>query len=607
MKRVLSLLLFTFGLLVLQQTGAQAADFTVNNNGDATDANTADGVCATAGGVCTLRAAIVQAEALSGKDTVSIPAMTITLNALIAVSKSTDIRGAGARSTIITGTPGHVLFSVSGGDLSFTDMAFQGASSSSGGGGLAIYQNGVAATTLNRVRIINNTITGVTTAYGPVYVYAGEMTIDNSEISGNTATAGNAQAYGGGVFVTSTGTKVLIRNSTITGNRITSGGSGAFGGGVFTGTGATVTIQSSTVAGNSATNTSSIAASGGNLANQGSVSLSESIVSGGSAALSNTANCYLAPTFSGRNIISDTTCGAGSASRIITDPQLGALADNGGPTNTAVPALGSAAINAASTCVSAADQRGQTRPIGAACDLGAAEIGADLGVSLSASNTTPAPGSDVVFTATVANAGMDDAGSATAQVAFTGITQIVSTTTTQGSCAANGTAVDCTLGTAQRTAPVQILIVARAPQSGAITASATTTSAWPDPNPGNNSASVNATVSGSSSSGKCQNVINGTKRPDTLPGTAASDKILGRGANDRIRGLAGDDCLSGHAGADRIDAGPGKDKVSAGAGKDTVRVRDKSKDTVKCGAGFDTVIADRKDKVAKDCERIRRR
>ena len=47
------------------------ATFVVNHTGDASDANTADGICQTAtAGQCTLRAAIQQANASSGKNTI---------------------------------------------------------------------------------------------------------------------------------------------------------------------------------------------------------------------------------------------------------------------------------------------------------------------------------------------------------------------------------------------------------------------------------------------------------------------------------------------------------------------------------------------------------
>jgi hypothetical protein len=62
-----------------------------------------------------------------------------------------------------------------------------------------------------------------------------------------------------------------------------------------------------------------------------------------------------------------------------TDPKLGPLADNGGPTRTHALLPGSPAIDRGNTDVCSADpvggvdQRGVTRPQGAACDIGAYE------------------------------------------------------------------------------------------------------------------------------------------------------------------------------------------------------------------------------------------
>jgi len=60
-----------------------------------------------------------------------------------------------------------------------------------------------------------------------------------------------------------------------------------------------------------------------------------------------------------------------TASITVADPLLGALGDNGGPTQTLVPAAGSPAQGAGSDCP-ATDQRGQPR--GATCTSGAVEI-----------------------------------------------------------------------------------------------------------------------------------------------------------------------------------------------------------------------------------------
>jgi hypothetical protein len=73
---------------------APEAAFTVNNNGDAVDSNIGNGVCSTAGGVCTLRAAIQEANRLAGNDSITINAgINITL-----ITGNPDNDGMGANS-----------------------------------------------------------------------------------------------------------------------------------------------------------------------------------------------------------------------------------------------------------------------------------------------------------------------------------------------------------------------------------------------------------------------------------------------------------------------------------------------------------------------------
>jgi hypothetical protein len=78
-----------------------------------------------------------------------------------------------------------------------------------------------------------------------------------------------------------------------------------------------------------------------------------------------------------------------------TNPQLGPLADNGGPTQTMSPLIGSPAIDAGtdSGCP-ATDQRGVARPQGASCDIGAVEaliISGNAGVAGATLNYTGGP------------------------------------------------------------------------------------------------------------------------------------------------------------------------------------------------------------------------
>ena len=77
----------------------------------------------------------------------------------------------------------------------------------------------------------------------------------------------------------------------------------------------------------------------------------------------------------------------------------------------------------------------------------------------------------------------------------------------------------------------------------------------------------------------------------------------GRGRIDGTRFL---DRICGRRGADDIHPWAGKDVVDAGAGPDQIFSKDENRDVVKCGPGRDRVVADVKDKVSRDCERVRR-
>jgi hypothetical protein len=92
-------------------------------------------------------------------------------------------------------------------------------------------------------------------------------------------------------------------------------------------------------------------------------------------------NCSGTITNGGNNIDDETTCGWGSSngSMSSTNPLLGVLTNNGGPTQTMALLAGSPAIdgvvyNAPNGCP-ATDQRGLVRPIGPRCDIGVYEYG----------------------------------------------------------------------------------------------------------------------------------------------------------------------------------------------------------------------------------------
>src|SRR5436190_5380020 len=121
-----------------------AASYTVNSTIDAVDANPGDGVCATAAGECTLRAAVMEANALPGRDIINVPAGTYTLtieqepggpggntasSGDLNISDDLEIKGVGANESIIdggrfTGIIEHV-FSVRTASVVISDVTIQ--------------------------------------------------------------------------------------------------------------------------------------------------------------------------------------------------------------------------------------------------------------------------------------------------------------------------------------------------------------------------------------------------------------------------------------------------------------------------------------------------
>ena len=115
---------------------------------------------------------------------------------------------------------------------------------------------------------------------------------------------------------------------------------------------------------------------------------------------------------------------------------------------------------------------------------------------------------------------------------------------------------------------------------------------------------ANDSLSGSSGADR----LNGSAGNDRLHGDAGGDRLSGGSGNDRLSGASGNDRLSGAGGNDRLTGGSGRDTLSGGAGNDRIDARDRRRgDRIVCGAGRDVVFADRGDRVARDCERSRRR
>jgi CSLREA domain-containing protein len=244
------------------------------------------------------------------------------------------------------------------------------------GGGIA---NRLGNLTVASTTVDDNTAEGGTAAEGGGIASGGPFSLSASTVNGNTAAAtGSANSAGGGLALTESSS---IVNSTIAENTAGAGTGTAEGGGVFNGAPSTeaVAVLNTTLDANAAA-ASAATSQGGNYYATASnpADFENTIVSGGNATTG--PNCSPAGagalTSQGHNLESGTDCGfTASGDRQSTDPQLGSLQDNGGPTHTQAVQPGSLVIDNGNTAdCPAADQRGVTRPQGSACDIGAFEV-----------------------------------------------------------------------------------------------------------------------------------------------------------------------------------------------------------------------------------------
>jgi hypothetical protein len=210
----------------------------------------------------------------------------------------------------------------SGAALRLSDAAVVG---NDGWDGAGIYSEGT-------IDIARSTVSGnhADDNGAGLYLLGGDASLENTTISANVA-VGN----GGGAFV---GTNLDLTNVTIADNEAESGG------------GIHEQVDTQTT---DSTNTIVVRNLGGSC-------------SGTTGAIVSTFT-----------LTDDASCipGGDPSNLLVTDPRLGSLGDNGGPTQTLLPLDGSDAIdNGSSAACPAVDQRGEPRPAGAGCDIGAVEV-----------------------------------------------------------------------------------------------------------------------------------------------------------------------------------------------------------------------------------------
>lgn len=353
-----------------------------------------------------LRSAIICANLTPGADVITLPAGTYMLTLTgpgedaaatgdLDITEGLTINGAGAATTIINGAQSDRVFEVRGpitvalNGLTMTngqavDCAPYPGLGSCGG---AILNNGGLAEVAGVLNITNSVISNSSTTGGAADGGAIFDTGTNGTINvTNTTISGNSTYYGGAI---SGGGTYTIVGSTITGNY-----AGFYGGGIYTS--GPLTIINSTFSGNGAGN------SGGAILSFTSVNIYYSTINGnaGSAAVHNyggTAtiqttiianqqtgtDCAGAIASNSYNLESGTSCGFTNPDDLQnTNPLLGGLQNNGGPTYTHALLNGSPAvdkvpfgIHGCGTTIPT-DQRGYSRPGGTHCDMGSFEFAA---------------------------------------------------------------------------------------------------------------------------------------------------------------------------------------------------------------------------------------
>lgn len=517
----------------------QAAAFTVNSTTDSVDISPGDGACADSAGDCSLRAAIMETNALPGADSITLPAGTYTISMAgigedaalsgdLDISDDLIVSGAGAAASLVDGGAIDRVFEIRpGATVHLRWLRTQNGDPVANAGGILNHGD----LTLTRVTVTNNTGQN----FGGGIANFGTMSIGYSTISHNDTVGANLSGGGGGIYNEGT---LTITGSTLNDNTTLGRGGAIYnldqtltltnstlstntalnGGGIFNRFG-TVTSTHLTITNNTATD------NGGGVWNfGGTMSLGNTVISGNSAATA-ADDCAGAITSLGYNLASDASCGLGGTGDLnSTNPMLGPLANNSGPTFTHALLTGSPAIDAVPliACTVSTDQRGVPRPMGPACDMGAFE------------RVVPEACNNVAFdTIIVGTAGNNTLNGGNGRDLIFGL---------GGNDVLNGSNNDdCLVG-----------------GSGHDRLNASNGNDYLDGEAGNDRLHA--------SNGN-DTLVGGDGR-DALSGSNGIDHLDGGLGNDTLSGGNGDDVLDGHDGDDRLFGDNGYDTLSGGAGTD---------------------------------------
>jgi CSLREA domain-containing protein len=259
---MLALLLLCVCFAALPIT-AEAVTFTVNSTVDDVDAAPGDGICATVGGVCTLRAAIQEANALAGADTIVLKAKKYYLtiagtgeNAAVTgdldITDSLTIKGVSSAQTIVNGGALDRVFQIIGPVIvKVVNLSIQNGFIQDFGGGIS---NLGGTVSLISCSVANNVSSGSTGLYGGGIFSSGvgsSLKIKSSSVINNAVVSSTLIAHGGGIAVLNGGTMNISASKIAYNYATSSAASQAVGGGILSSSGEGVTITNSKVLANS--------------------------------------------------------------------------------------------------------------------------------------------------------------------------------------------------------------------------------------------------------------------------------------------------------------------------------------------------------------------
>lgn len=426
------------GLPVLAAPATQGATFTVDIAEDAIDADSTDGLCRTESDVCTLRAAVMQANALPGEDTIEIPqrfsaSLSLTgageddsLTGDLDIRDDLSIQGV---SLIVSGIEAgqledRALHVHPGVHLTLLDVSVAWANAGNQDGGGLLNEGTVS--------IVASSLQFNTADRGGGVMNLGELSLTRSVIGYNHAAEGgggilndgvatvdrstiasNEVAHGPGGGIDNRGTLVL-RNSTVSQNR-----AAWLAGAIYNRDQALARFNNAAIHINAVLPGGPSIRSTGGIFNEpsGSVEIGNSIVAPNAAPDADNnlieADCMGTIESTGYNLFgSDTDCtitGDVTGNLIGLDPMIPSSptldpADTWGypplPGSPAIDAGNPAPPGSGGAACETIDQRGLSRPQGAACDIGAYEFEAPTPTPTPTGTSTLTPTPTATSTAT---------------------------------------------------------------------------------------------------------------------------------------------------------------------------------------------------------------